>query len=445
VDHHNIPNVNQYEKDDDAGGQVRDGHRDRVVRHMQQLQNNTHVSPDLQRRNGAAKVPDAVWQDDGKLTTTTTTTSETSTSLSQQNKAKFDNVKPFPIPAEHHNCNLDEKKDALSAISRASSDECKELLHNVTCMQMAGLLYDTNIKRECWVKDSGRNFLAKPLNDVSDGARIVFLFSLHGRALRQVKRLFKAIYHKDHYFFIHVDSRSDYLHRNLYETFSDFPNVYFPTWRIATIWGGASLLQMLLRALEDLEFILTGWRWDYFVNLSESDYPLRANGDLVRFLKAHDGDNFVKTHGADISKFIQKQGLDRTFVECDNHMWRVDNRKLPGDITVDGGSDWIAIHRNYSRYLVTDQSDFLTGIKRYYEFSLLPAESFFHTVLRNGPMCHRFVKTNLRITNWNRKLGCRCQYKHVVDWCGCSPNDFLTKDIGRLQVSYTIHYGLYMH
>ena len=199
--------MNQYEEKDDAGGQVRDGHRDRVVRHMQQLQNNTHVSPDLQRRNGAANAPDAVWQDGGKLTTTTAT-SETSTSLSQQNKAKFENVKPFPVPAEHHNCNVDEKKDALSAISRASSGECKELLHNVTCMQMAGLLYDTNIKRECWVKDSGRNFMAKSLNDVSGGARIVFLLSLHGRAFRQVKRLFKAIYHKDHYFFIHVDSVS---------------------------------------------------------------------------------------------------------------------------------------------------------------------------------------------------------------------------------------------
>ena len=55
-------------------------------------------------------------------------------------------------------------------------------------------------------------------------------------------------------------------------------------------------------------------------------------------------------------------------------MWRVDNRKLPPDIVVDGGSDWIAIHRNYSHYLVTDQSRYLTGLKRYYEFSLLPAE-----------------------------------------------------------------------
>ena len=73
-------------------------------------------------------------------------------------------------------------------------------------------------------------------------------------------------------------------------------------------------------------------------------------------------------------RFIQKQGLDRTFVECDNHMWRVDTRPLPKDITVDGGSDWIALHRNYSRYLVTSKDPYIMGLRRYYEFSLLPAE-----------------------------------------------------------------------
>lgn len=67
-------------------------------------------------------------------------------------------------------------------------------------------------------------------------------------------------------------------------------------------------------------------------------------------------------------------------------------------------------------------------------FKCFLLQSFFHTVLRNGPMCESFVRSNLRVTNWNRKLGCRCQYKHIVDWCGCSPNDFLAKDIGRLKV-----------
>ena len=40
----------------------------------------------------------------------------------------------------------------------------------------------------------------------------------------------------------------------------------------------------------------------------------------------------------------------------------------------DGGSDWIVINRNYSRYLVTTKDHFLTTLKNYYQFSLLPAE-----------------------------------------------------------------------
>lgn len=63
-----------------------------------------------------------------------------------------------------------------------------------------------------------------------------------------------------------------------------------------------------------------------------------------------------------------------------------------------------------------------------------PPQSFFHTVLENSPHCDTMVDNNLRITNWNRKLGCKCQYKHIVDWCGCSPNDFKPQDFLRLQV-----------
>lgn len=372
----------------------------------------------------------------------TVTAAATTSEKTQQTKF-IPSLSPMPLPPDLKNCDLQSKKDAQSALSRAKTEECKALIRNITCLGQAGRLYDRSLENSCHLgrSDPGKPFQEIPISHgTGPPARVVFLLSVHGRPFRQVKRLLKAIYHTDHYYFIHVDSRSDYLHRKLYEAVSHLPNVYFPTWRMATIWGGASLLQMLLRALEDLEFVLTDWNWDFFINLSESDYPIKTNQELVRFLRVHRGSNFVKTHGGDINKFIQKQGLDRTFVECDNHMWRVDNRELPPDITLDGGSDWIAINRNYSRYLVTDKSPFLTGLKRYYEFSLLPAESFFHTVIRNGPMCDTFVKTNLRVTNWNRKLGCRCQYKHIVDWCGCSPNDFLTRDMARLKNTASQHF-----
>ena len=55
-------------------------------------------------------------------------------------------------------------------------------------------------------------------------------------------------------------------------------------------------------------------------------------------------------------------------------MWRVGNRPLPRDVTIDGGSDWIVLNRNYSRHLATDRSHYLTELKHYYKYSLLPAE-----------------------------------------------------------------------
>lgn len=55
-------------------------------------------------------------------------------------------------------------------------------------------------------------------------------------------------------------------------------------------------------------------------------------------------------------------------------------------------------------------------------------------MLENSALCGSMVDNNLRLTNWNRKLGCKCQYKHIVDWCGCSPNDFKPSDLSRFQV-----------
>lgn len=44
---------------------------------------------------------------------------------------------------------------------------------------------------------------------------------------------------------------------------------------MVTIWGGASLLKMYLRSMKDL-LEMTDWPWDYFINLSATDYPTRS-------------------------------------------------------------------------------------------------------------------------------------------------------------------------
>lgn len=45
--------------------------------------------------------------------------------------------------------------------------------------------------------------------------------------------------------------------------------------RLATIWGGASLLEILLTSMQALLKLHDRWPWDYVINLSESDFPLK--------------------------------------------------------------------------------------------------------------------------------------------------------------------------
>lgn len=262
------------------------------------------------------------------------------------------------------------------------------------------------------------------------GVRIAFVLTVNGRALRQVTRLLRVLYRPHHYYYIHVDTRRDYLYRELSKLIGHFRNIRMDNTRHSTIWGGASLLTMLLDAMRELLEIGV-WEWDYFLNLSESDYPVKSVEELEAFLTKYKGKNFVKSHGRDTLKFIRKQGLNMLFYECEHRMWRLGARQLQEGIRVDGGSDWICLNREFIQYVV-GADPLLSGLKSYWKYALLPAESFFHTVLQNSFFCGTVVNNNLHLTNWRRKQGCKCQYKHIVDWCGCSPNDILPQDFPRL-------------
>ncbi|XP_075998779.1 xylosyltransferase 1-like [Genypterus blacodes] len=327
-------------------------------------------------------------------------------------------------------------KEAISALSRAKTRECRQQIVEVYCKHKERALMPEKVPRYCPIE--GKANVNVQWDEVPSNAappmpvRIAFVLVVHGRASRQFQRLFKAIYHTSHYYYIHVDKRSNYLHREVMLLANQYPNVRVTPWRMSTIWGGASLLTMYLRSMEDL-LKMRDWSWDFFINLSAADYPIRTNEQLVAFLSKYREMNFIKSHGRDNARFIRKQGLDRLFYECDTHMWRLGDRKIPEGLAVDGGSDWFLLNRLFVDYVVNSRDELVASMKRFYAYTLLPAESFFHTVLENSAHCESMADNNLRLTNWNRKLGCKCQYKHIVDWCGCSPNDFKPSDLPRFQ------------
>lgn len=258
--------------------------------------------------------------------------------------------------------------------------------------------------------------------------RIVFLLTLNGRAVRQVKRLLGAIYRPHHYYYIHVDERQIYLRTQLMLDTMNYKNIEFANWCMSTIWGGASLLSMHLKSMKDLILKKRNWTWDYILNLSESDFPVKSIELLENYLAFYNNSNFLRAHGKDTPKFSRKQGVEKIFVECDKHMWRVGDRFLPNGIRVDGGSDWFCLSKSFVSYMIEKPDDIFLDLRNYWQYSLLPSESFFHTLLANTRFCPTLVNNNLHVTNWKRSRGCRCQYKHLVDWCGCSPNIFTDMD-----------------
>lgn len=73
----------------------------------------------------------------------------------------------------------------------------------------------------------------------------------------------------------------------------------------------------------------TDWHWDFVLNLSESDFPVKTISQLTQFLGMNKNRNFAKSHGQEVQMCIQKQGIDKTFVECETKMWIIGARILP--------------------------------------------------------------------------------------------------------------------
>lgn len=278
-----------------------------------------------------------------------------------------------------------------------------------------------------------KKLLIKPEDDLDandvdrETSRILFIIVVSGRATRQVKLLLKSIYDEPHYYFIHVDQHSNYLFQQLLYLERKYPNIRLCRKRRQTIWGSSFLLTMILESLQTSIFEFSHWKWDYVINLSESDLPLKPVTKLARFIHLNKGSNFVRSNMASQESFSRKQGHDRSFLQCDSHMWRLGRRPMPLGVRLDGGSDWFALSREFSQFIVNEshqseeEKNLLLTLSNWFSLTLLPLETFFHTVIHNTRFCSTYVPHNLRSVKWERKRGCQCQHTSHVDWCGCSP------------------------
>lgn len=219
-----------------------------------------------------------------------------------------------------------------------------------------------------------------------------------------LKRAIKTLSTEHCAFFVHIDRKIDI---GQFSCISG-NNIFFTDKRVVVYWGefsGVDAILLLIRqALGSPE------RYEHFVLLSGSEYPLRRSRYIHTFLAENQGCEFISllkmpSPGKPLSR------INTLRLESDKPVrrlaWRAlaklglaerDYRQYLGALEPYSGITWWTLSRNACEYVVhfTENNP---QVARFFRDTFAPEESFFHTIIGNSPLRDR-VRGNLLFEDW---------------------------------------------
>ncbi len=244
---------------------------------------------------------------------------------------------------------------------------------------------------------------------------MIAYFILVHRYQNQFKRLFKSIYHKKNHYVIHVDKRAGKIIFDDINSFlSDYDNASILESKEA-IWGGYSLVDAQLRGIEKL--VTDGGEWDYFINLSGQDFPLKNQSFIQKYLSKFDCCEFIKIANQNLVRPETMHRIKEYVQEINGELVvsKTSNRAFLKGVTPYIGNQWMILSKKFCEFIT--YSSELDVFKNFYRNTLIADESFFQTVLMNTTFKSKIVYDD----------------KREIDWVGSGniklrPRDFLTED-----------------
>ncbi|UKB81198.1 beta-1,6-N-acetylglucosaminyltransferase [Chryseobacterium sp. MEBOG07] len=213
----------------------------------------------------------------------------------------------------------------------------------------------------------------------SPHVRIAYFIMVHHKP-ELFKEMFQKIYTRDQFYLIHIDRKTKSKIREEIQLYIiQFPNVYILD-SLNIVSGGFSMVQAELNAME---FLLNVSReWDYFINLSGEDYPLKSQNIIREFLTINKGRNYLFYYDQKFYRPDTLQRIQNHFTEL-AHMISslIYKRAFMKGVTPYIGGKWFIFTRETCSFLANNQM--VMDFEDYYFHTFLPAESFFQTVLMN--------------------------------------------------------------
>ncbi|CAA3005821.1 beta-glucuronosyltransferase 14B-like [Olea europaea subsp. europaea] len=266
-----------------------------------------------------------------------------------------------------------------------------------------------------------------PISILPPPPRLAYLISGSAGDGGMLRRTLQALYHPHNQYVVHLDAESSAEERldlhNYVKTqpiFGKFKNVRMITKANLVTYRGPTMVANTLHAAAIL--LKEGGDWDWFINLSASDYPLITQDDLLHTFSHLPRDlNFID-HTSNIGwkefqrakPVIVDPGLYMT--KKSDVFWITQRRSVPTAFKLFTGSAWMALSRPFIDYCIWGWDNLPRTVLMYYANFISSPEGYFHTVICNAPeFRNTTVNSDLHFISWDNPPKQHPHYLNVDD------------------------------
>ncbi|GAV82769.1 Branch domain-containing protein [Cephalotus follicularis] len=248
----------------------------------------------------------------------------------------------------------------------------------------------TSLTKLNLVTDS--NIVLKP--NITYPVTFAYLISASKGDTIKLKRALRAIYHPGNYYLIHMEKEApDVEHEEVAEFVASEPvfelvgNVWIVGMPNMVSYRGPSMLSTTLHAMA---MLLRRCKWDWFINLSASDYPLVTQDDLIQAFSSLPRDlNFIQHSsrlGWKLSKRAKPIIIDPALYSLNKSdiWWAIKRRDLPTAFKLYSGSAWTILSRSFVEYCILGYDNLPRTLLLYYTNFVSSPEGYFQTLVCNS-------------------------------------------------------------
>ncbi|CAH9061989.1 unnamed protein product [Cuscuta europaea] len=221
-----------------------------------------------------------------------------------------------------------------------------------------------------------------------------YLISASRGDVPRLRRLLYALYHPGNYYLIHLDAdapRPEHLELARFvagnAVFGQIGNVWVVGKPSLVTYRGPTMLAATLHAIS---LLLRTSNWDWFINLSASDYPLVTQDDLIHSFSSLPRDlNFIQ-HTSRLGWKFNRRGkpiiLDPSLHSNNKSeiWWAIKQRTLPTAFKLYTGSAWTVLSRSFAEYCVVGWDNLPRRLLLYYTNFVSSPEGYFQTLVCNS-------------------------------------------------------------